>query len=116
MTSLLPALVNPDELKTSHAYDESLEVTHQRINIPLIARIERCQRLKRKSRTEVELDKWYAEEEGLRDALLHRDRTDQFRCSLPAVFDRYAMGLEDGRSIILAACVERANGNHPDDH
>jgi hypothetical protein len=66
----------------------------------LVARIEWCRRERRQARTEAELEGWRAEEAGLRDALLNRDRTYQYRYSPPAVFERYALGLEDGRALI----------------
>lgn len=67
---------------------------------PLVARIEWCRRQRRQAPTQREVEGWCAEEEGLWDALLERDHTDQYRHSLPAVFERYAMGLEDGRALI----------------
>ena len=58
-------------------------------------------------RTEAELEGWCAEEEGLRDALLGRDRTFQYCYGPPAILERYTMGLEDGRALIRATHVER---------
>jgi hypothetical protein len=72
----------------------------------LIARIEWCRRLVRQVATETEAGGWCAEEEGLRDALLDRDRTFNYRFSPPAVLERYTIGLEDGRTLIRAAWVE----------
>ena len=69
-------------------------------SIPLVARIEWCRRQRRRATTQREVDGWCAEEEGLWDALLERDHTDQYRHSPPSVFERYAMGLEDGRALI----------------
>jgi hypothetical protein len=68
-------------------------------SLPLVARIEWCRRQRTQARTQAELEGWRAEEEGLRDALLKRDRTSQYRYSPPGVFERYAMGLEDGRAL-----------------
>lgn len=72
-------------------------------NTSLVARLEWCQRQGTQARTQAELEGWRAEEEGLRDALLNRDRTYQHRCSLTGVLERYAMGLEDGRVLIRVA-------------
>ena len=68
--------------------------------IPLVARIDWCRRQRRRAPTQREVEGWCAEEEGLWDALLERDHTDQYRHSRPSVFERYAMGLEDGRALI----------------
>ena len=68
--------------------------------IPLVARIEWCRRQRRRAPTQREVEGWCAEEEGLWDALLERDHTDQYRQSPPSVFERYAMGLDDGRALI----------------
>jgi len=68
--------------------------------IPLVARIEWCRRRRRQAPTQHEVEGWCAEEEGLWDALFERDHTDQYRHSPPSVFERYAMGLEDGRALI----------------
>ena len=78
-----------------------------RISTSLIARIEWCQRQGTQARTQAELEGWRAEEEGLRDALLNRDRMYQYRCSPAGVLERYAMGLEDGQVLIRVA---RGNG------
>jgi hypothetical protein len=55
----------------------------------------------------LELDGWHAEEEGLRDALLNRDRSSQYRFGPSGVFERYAMGLQDGRALIRTAAVDQ---------
>ncbi len=68
--------------------------------VPLVARIEWCRQQREQARTQAQLEGWRAEEEGLRDALLKRDRMYQHRDSPPCVFERYAMGLEDGRALI----------------
>ena len=67
---------------------------------PLVARIDWCRRQRRQAPTQREVEGWCAEEEGLWDALLERDHTDQYRQSPPSVFERYAMGLDDGRALI----------------
>ena len=72
----------------------------------IMARIEWCQRLARHVCTQSELEGWCAEEEGLRDALLDRDRTSQYRYSSATVLERYIIGLEDGRALARAAWAE----------
>src|SRR5512134_3510760 len=60
----------------------------------IITRIEWCRKQRTKARTQPELEGWRAEEEGLRDAILDREHTNQYRYSPPAVSERYAIGLE----------------------
>ena len=66
----------------------------------IISRIEWCRRQETQARTPLELEGWYAEEEGLRDALLNRDHTNQYRDYPQGVFERYLLGLQDGRAMI----------------
>lgn len=71
----------------------------------IINRILWCQRQGNLSGEQPELDLWRAEEDGLRDALFHQDHMRQYRCCPPEVFERYAMGLNDGQAIIRVARV-----------
>jgi hypothetical protein len=71
----------------------------------IASRIEWCRRQSTKERAQLELAGWQAEEAGLRDALLNRDRTDQYQQNPPAVFQRYAMGLQDGHAMLRTASV-----------
>ena len=73
----------------------------------LASRIEWCRRQRAQARAQLELEGWQAEEEGLRDALLNRDHTNQYQHCPPGVFERYAMGLQDGESLIRAAAVDQ---------
>jgi len=75
---------------------------------PVVLRIEWCRRQRAKARTEPEMEGWHAEEEGLKDALLNRDHTNEYRQSPPEVFERYLMGFQDGRAVIRVAWVERS--------
>ena len=54
-----------------------------------------------------ELAEWHAEEDGLRDALLHRDHTNQYQQGPPGVLERYAVGLQDGDAVLRTAAVRR---------
>jgi hypothetical protein len=76
-------------------------------NTSVLARIEWCRRQRTQARTAPELEEWRAEEEGLLDAFLKRDHTNHYRYSSPSVFERYAMGLEDGQALIRLAWVDR---------
>ena len=71
----------------------------------IISRIEWCRRQRAQLATSRELEEWEAEEQGLQDAILNTDHTNQYRLSPPRVFERYAMGLQDGKALIRAEVV-----------
>lgn len=73
----------------------------------IASRIEWCRRQRTQTRAQLELEGWQAEEEGLLDALLNRDHTNQYQDCPPAVFERYAMGLQDGQALIRTAAVDQ---------
>ena len=73
----------------------------------IASRIEWCRRQETQARTPLELEGWQAEEEGLRDALLNRNHTNQYRHCPPGVFNRYVMGFQDGQALIHAAAVDQ---------
>ena len=73
----------------------------------IVWRIEWCRRQTMHACERLELDGWHAEEEGLRDALLNRDRSNQYRFGPSVVFERYAMGLQDGRALLRSAAVDQ---------
>jgi len=50
---------------------------------------------------------WQAEEDGLWDALLERDHTNQYQQSPTGVFARYTMGLQDGHAMMRTAAVDQ---------
>ena len=110
MNSLLPPwlkdLEDPKQTVLRCPHCGSLEPQHMaRASTSIVARIERCRRLRTQARTQAELEGLRAEEEGLGDALVESDYTDQYRDSPPAVFERYALGFEDGKALICLACV-----------
>jgi hypothetical protein len=71
----------------------------------IASRIEWCRRQRTQAVAPRELAGWQAEEDGLRDALLNRDHTNQYQQGPPAVFERYAMGLQDGHAVLRTAAV-----------
>jgi hypothetical protein len=73
----------------------------------ILSRIHWCRRLRTQVCTQPEMDGWRAEEQGLRDALLKRDHTKLYQCYPSGVFERYAMGLEDGQALIRLSGVHR---------
>lgn len=72
---------------------------------PVNIRIEWCQRQSAQARTEPEVDGWRAEADGLRDALMDSDHTDDYRLCPPAIFERYVLGFQDGTALLRAARV-----------
>ena len=69
----------------------------------IASRIDWCRRQKIQACALHEREGWQAEEEGLQDALLHRDHTTQYPLGL---FERYALGLQDGHALLRTAAVD----------
>ena len=111
MDSLLPAWMKDlEDLKkmvTHCPYCGYLEPQHMALaSTFIVTLIERCRRLRTPARMQAERDASRAEEEGLRDVLLDRDHTHQYLDSPPGVFERYAMGFEEGKALIPMACMD----------
>lgn len=70
-------------------------------------RIEWCRRQCAQARTEPEVDEWRAEADGLRDALMNSDHTDNYRLCPPEVFRRYMLGFQDGTAVLRAVRAQR---------
>ena len=80
---------------------------------PVNLRIEWCRRQSAQARTEPEVDGWRAEADGLRDALMNSDHTDDFRLCPHEIFQRYVLGFQDGTALLRAARVQRATHTPP---
>lgn len=109
MISWLSAPMHPEDqmVVPIHAHNDhvdSIKVEHT--SSSLINRILWCEKHQMNARTEGEREEWSAEEDGLKDALLHRDRTYEYHYHPPAVLERYVTGLEDGRTLIRTARVK----------
>ena len=74
---------------------------------PISVRIEWCRRQCAQARTESEIDEWRAEADGLRDALMGTDHTDNYQPCLPEVLRRYVLGFQDGTALLRATRVQR---------
>ncbi len=74
---------------------------------PITTRIEWCRQQIAQARTEPEVDVWRAEEHGLRDAIINRDRTHDYRLCPPEILERYRLGFRDGTMLLRAAQIER---------
>ena len=73
---------------------------------PITVRIEWCRRQSAQARTEPEMDVWCAEANGLRDALMNTNHTDDYRLCSPEVLRRYMLGFEDGTALLRATRVQ----------
>jgi hypothetical protein len=69
------------------------------------SRIEWCRQQSTQACAPHERAGWQAEEEGLWDSLFNRDRTTQYQQGPPGVFERYALGLQDGHALLRTAAV-----------
>ena len=78
----------------------------KQITNSISVRIEWCQRQSIQARTELEVEGWRAEADGLRDALMNADHTDTYRLCPPEVFKRYVLGFQDGTALLRAARVQ----------
>lgn len=66
----------------------------------LNVRIEWCKQLRTRTCTREAKEGWLAEEEGLRDAMLGRDRSALIRVCYPSQVRRYQLGFEDGQALL----------------
>ena len=73
----------------------------------IASRIDWCRRESTQVCAPLESAGWRAEAEGLQDALLHRDHTTQYQQGPPIVFERYVLGLADGRAVLRMAAVHQ---------
>ncbi len=71
-------------------------------------RIDWCKHQIAQARTEPEVDGWRAEQDGLRDALLNSDHTEDYRLCPPEIRERYVLGLQDGTALLRTARIKRA--------
>lgn len=74
---------------------------------PIKVRIQWCRQQSTQARTEWEADGWRAEAEGLRDALINSDHTNDYQLYPPEICERYVLGFQDGTAMLRAARVER---------
>ena len=70
---------------------------------PVTSRIVWCRRQRAKARTNLEMDAWRAEEEGLKDAVPRRDHVHKYRERSPILFERYVLGFQDGKALMRVA-------------
>lgn len=70
----------------------------------ILSRMKWCRLQRRKAVRRDEEAGWYAEEAGLIDALLGKDRT---ATTHPSLLERYKYGLEDGQALVRSS--QRSN-------
>jgi hypothetical protein len=103
MTTTLFGLQNQSHAGTSHPSRPSSTTTPTSgANDSLIGRIGFCHQQAIVALTTLEAEEWYAEQNGLIDALIERDCTHQYQ-GRPALEERYSTGLKDGRVLIQVA-------------
>ena len=102
MTTTLPGLQNQVPAATSHSSRPSITTTPSEVNGYLIARIEWCHRRATEALSTLEAIEWYAEQNGLIDALIERDCSHDYQ-DTPTLLERYRRGLQDGRVLIQVA-------------
>jgi hypothetical protein len=73
---------------------------------PITVRIEWCRSQSAQAHTEPEVDGWHAEADGLRDALMNSDHTDNYRLCPPEIFHRYVLGFQDGTALLRVTRME----------
>jgi len=73
----------------------------------IASRIDWCRRESTQVCAPLESAGWRAEAEGLEDALLHRDHTNQYQQGPPSVFARYVLGLADGHAVLRMGAVHQ---------
>ena len=71
----------------------------------IASRIEWCRQQSRQACTPLEAAGWQAEEDGLWDALLNRNHTDQYQHGPICVYGRYVLGLQDGAALLRVSTV-----------
>ena len=66
----------------------------------LDARLHWCQKNRAHTGQRDEKEGWLAEEEGLHDAVLGRERIDLIRLCYPSQVERYRLGFHDGQALL----------------
>ena len=66
-------------------------------------RIVWCRRQRAHASSQIELESWRAEEEGLRDAVLHRDHVHKYRSRSEKMLERYLLGFQDAKALLRTA-------------
>ena len=115
MTTMLETLVNEDAAVRHSDGPGIAPSASGDVNACLIARIGWCHRQAVNALTLAEAEEWRAEEQGLIDAFLGRDSRYEYQ-DRPVSRERYTMGLEDGRVLILAASIRPTCGHRYHGH
>lgn len=66
----------------------------------LDARLHWCQKNRAHTGQRDEKEGWLAEEEGLHDAVLRRERVELIRLCYPSQVERYRLGFHDGQALL----------------
>jgi hypothetical protein len=111
MTTALRSLQNEAEAATSHQCRSLITFTQTLgVNDYLTARIEWCHRQATEALTTLEAIEWYAEQNGLIDALIERDCSHDYQ-DTPTLRERYTRGLQDGKVLIQVGKTHSSASN-----
>lgn len=72
----------------------------------LKARLHWCQKNRSQAGALDEKEGWLAEEEGLHDAFVGRERVELIRLCYPAQIERYRLGFHDGQALLCPSLME----------
>lgn len=93
-----PAMVENGAASLSGAVAEKVGGGLQRRLLD--ARLHWCQKNRAHTGQRDEKEGWLAEEEGLHDAVLGRERIDLIRVCYPSQVERYRLGFHDGQALL----------------
>lgn len=93
-----PAVVEKGAVPTSGAVTEKAGGELQRRLLD--ARLHWCQKNRAGAGQGDEREGWLAEEEGLHDAVLGRERVELIRLCYPSQVERYRLGFHDGQALL----------------
>lgn len=93
-----PAMVENGAASLSGAVAEKVGGGLQRRLLD--ARLHWCQKNRVYAKQRDEKEGWLAEEEGLHDAVLGRERVELIRLCYPSQVERYRLGFHDGQALL----------------
>ena len=76
---------------------------------PITVRIDWCRQRSKQACNELEADAWQAEADGLRDAVMNRNHSDDYRLCSQEIRERYLLGFQDGIAMLQATRLQYAN-------
>jgi hypothetical protein len=99
-----PAMVENVAVPMSGAVTEKAAGDEQRGLLD--ARLQWCQLSRTQTGQRDEKEGWLAEEEGLHDAVLGRERVELIRLCYPSQVERYRLGYHDGQALLCIPLMD----------